>query len=198
MACHLILAVRPFDEGKSRLAEVLSRKERIALNFKFLYRTFLVSLQIFPPEMITVVSRSDAQLKAARIAGAHALPEQGASLNDALRQGARDAVDRGATAILSLSSDLPYLEAADVQAMLETPADVVIATDSAKLGTNALLLRPAFVIPYRYGAGSLAAHLAEAETAGLTAAIVERPGIARDVDTPADLNALRIERPQFF
>lgn len=198
MACHLILAVRPFDEGKSRLADVLTKKERIALNFKFLYRTFLVSLQIFPPELITVVSRSDAQLKAARIAGAHALPEQGENLNDALRQGARDAVDRGATAILSLSSDLPYLEADDIRSILDSPADVVIATDVAGTGTNGLLLRPAFAIPYRYGTGSLAAHLAESAAAGKAAAIIKRPGIARDVDTPADLNALRIQRPQFF
>ncbi|WP_238147034.1 2-phospho-L-lactate guanylyltransferase [Rhizorhabdus dicambivorans] len=180
------------------MAEVLSKKERIALNFKFLYRTFLVGIQVFPPHLITVVSRSDAQLKAARIAGAHALPERGESLNDALLQGAQDAVARGATAILSLSSDLPYLEAADLRAMLEAPADVAIATDEAGLGTNALLLRPALAIPYRYGAGSLAAHRAAAEAAGLRVAVVERPGLARDVDIPADLDLLRIERPEFF
>lgn len=198
MGCHLILAVRPFDQGKSRLAEVLVKKERIALNFKFLYRTFLVALQVFGPDLITVVSRSDAQLKAARIAGAHALPEGEGDLNDALLQGAQDAVRRGATAILSLSSDLPYVEADDLRAMLAASADIVIATDAAGLGTNALLMRPALAIPYRYGAGSLAAHRAEAEAARLTMSVIERPGLARDVDTPADLEALRIERPQFF
>lgn len=198
MGCHLILAVRPFDQGKSRLAEVLGKKERIALNFKFLYRTFLVALQVFSPDLITVVSRSDAQLKAARIAGARALSEGDGDLNDALLQGAEDAVRHGATAILSLSSDLPYVEADDLRAMLAASADIVVATDAAGIGTNALLMRPALAIPYRYGTGSLAAHRAEAEAARLTMSVVERPGLARDVDTPADLEALRIERPQFF
>jgi 2-phospho-L-lactate guanylyltransferase len=198
MACHLILAVRPFDQGKTRLAEVLSKKERIALNFKFLYRTFLIGLQVFPPERITVISRSEPQLKAAQIAGARALPEKGSDLNDALMQGARDAVARGAMSILSLSSDLPYLEAEDLRALLADPADVIVATDQAGLGTNALLLRPAFAIPYRYGPGSLATHRSEAERVGRSFAVVERPGLARDVDLPADLEALRAERPQFF
>jgi 2-phospho-L-lactate/phosphoenolpyruvate guanylyltransferase len=198
MSCHLILAVRPFDQGKTRLAEVLSRKERIALNFKFLYRTFLIGLQVFPPDRITVISRSEPQLKAARIAGARALPEQGSDLNDALMQGAQDAVGRGATSILSLSSDLPYLEAHDLRALLADPAEVIVATDQVRLGTNALLLRPAFAIPYRYGPGSLGAHRREAEAAGRRFTVIERPGLARDVDMPADLEALRAERPQFF
>ena len=198
MGCHLVMAVRPFDEGKTRLSEVLTKAERISLNYKFLYHSFLIAQKVFPPERIVVVSRGEAQLKAARIAGAHALPEQGDGLNAALGQGARDAVARGATAILSLSSDLPYLTADDLSALLADPAEIVIATDVARRGTNALLQRSPFAIPYGYGADSLTTHRTAAEAIGLTVSVIARPGLARDIDTPADLDELRASHPEFF
>jgi len=62
-----------------------------------------------------------------------------------------------------------------------------IAPDRAGTGTNGLALRPPDVIALRFGAGSLAAHLAEAEAAGVPISEVHRPGLAFDLDTPADL-----------
>ncbi|MBW8910826.1 MAG: 2-phospho-L-lactate guanylyltransferase [Sphingomonas sp.] len=190
MACHLLLAVRPPGEGKSRLAGVLSNSAREALNYKMFRHVLGVAREVFPPAHIIVVSRSMILLDEAQAAGCHAEPEQGDELNQALAQGGRSAVDRGATELLSLSSDLPFLTVDDLAAMLAAGGDVVIATDRLHSGTNALLMRRPFAIPFSYGPASLAAHLAAADKAGLKAVVVDSPGLACDIDTPADLAEL--------
>src|SRR3546814_19459831 len=63
----------------------------------------------------------------------------------------------------------------------------VIATDSHRIGTNALLFRPPLTIAYCYGSDSLAAHRRAAHAAGLTSNVIDRPGLARDIDMPEDL-----------
>lgn len=194
MDCHLLLAVRPPEEGKSRLAEVLDLSTRIELNYNMFRHSLKVGRELFRADRIIVVSRSPALLDEARALGTQALPEAGIDLNAALEQAARHAIGRGAEALLSLSSDLPALTTDDVQVLLDAPAAIAIATDRLRLGTNGLRMRPAGAIAFRYGEGSLAAHLAAARAAGLDATVVERPGLANDIDTPADLAGLRSDR----
>ena len=67
------------------------------------------------------------------------------------------------------------------------PSGVAIAPDRAGHGTNGLALRPLDAIAFRFGVESHAAHLAEAEAAGVPLVEVHRPGLAFDLDTPADL-----------
>jgi 2-phospho-L-lactate guanylyltransferase len=65
---------------------------------------------------------------------------------------------------------------------------VVLVTDRAGDGTNALLLAPPDAIPFRFGPGSRAAHAAASKSAG--AAYVEVAGpLDLDLDTPDDLLA---------
>lgn len=147
--------------------------------------------EVFPLDAISLISRSDDLLAEARIAGIRAIKEAGDDLNTALTQGASAALSEGATALLALSSDLPFLTADDLRTMLDRPEQIVIATDRARQGTNALLMRPPLAIAYRYGPDSLARHLAAAAQAGLSAGVVDRAGLARDIDTPDDLAAWR-------
>lgn len=184
------MAVRPVDEGKSRLSETLNADDRKSLNIRMFTHVFSMIREVVPADEIIVISRSTALLDTARAAGAHGIVETGNELNAALTEASRIAVDLGATSLLTLSSDLPFLEANDIRAMLTIGGDVVIATDRASIGTNALLIRKPFAMPYRYGGESLAAHKAAAAEAGLTVTVVERPGLARDIDTPADLSEL--------
>jgi 2-phospho-L-lactate guanylyltransferase len=59
-------------------------------------------------------------------------------------------------------------------------------------GTNALWVCPATALVPAFGAaGSAAVHAARARDHGLAAVLLDRPGIAHDVDTPADLAAVR-------
>ena len=68
---------------------------------------------------------------------------------------------------------------------------VVLAPDRAGTGTNALLLRPPGSMPFAFGAGSYARHLALARKHGVAMATYRAAGTAFDVDGPADLAELR-------
>ena len=190
MNCFAVMAVRPVDEGKSRLADTLNAEQRKSLNIRMFRHVFDVIRKVIPAGNIVVISRSEALLDEARAGGAHGEPETGRELNAALTEASHVAAERGATALLTLSSDLPFLTADDIHALFAAEGDVVIATDRVRIGTNALLVRRPFAMPYRYGGESLAAHKAAAAEAGLTITVVERPGLARDIDTPADLAEL--------
>jgi 2-phospho-L-lactate guanylyltransferase len=193
-----IVPVRPFAEGKSRLAALLSRDERARLNAVFFRHTLAIAMQAVGRGSTLVVSSSESLLEMAAAQGARTLMEEPPhELNAALTQAARWAMAEGATALLSVSCDLPFLTAADLRDMLDgaAGADLVIASDRLGTGTNAMLVRPPLGLPYRYGSGSFAAHLAAAHAAGLATRIICRPGLAFDIDTPDDLGQMEENRP---
>jgi 2-phospho-L-lactate guanylyltransferase (CobY/MobA/RfbA family) len=64
---------------------------------------------------------------------------------------------------------------------------VRIAPDRRGAGTNALYLQPVGAIPVRFGRGSLARHIAAAADRAIPAEVIAQPGLALDIDTPADL-----------
>jgi 2-phospho-L-lactate guanylyltransferase len=68
------------------------------------------------------------------------------------------------------------------------PAGVAIAPDRRGTGTNGLALHPPNAIPFRFGADSFAAHQEAAHAADLSVAVVQRRGLAFDLDTPDDLH----------
>jgi len=57
-------------------------------------------------------------------------------------------------------------------------------------GTNAVLRRPAALFPLRFGNDSFKPHLAAAQASGQSCVVLSLPGIAVDVDNPADLRQL--------
>ena len=191
MTPRILLPVRPFAEGKTRLAAVLSAAEREALNQRFFEHVLGVASEVGDCH---VISRSEAVLEAARAAGARAIMETGDGLNDALAQASGVVAALADTPVMALSCDLPFLTVDDLTALIAAgkDSDVVAACDTEGHGTNALLLRRPGLIPFRYGMHSIAAHRAEAEGVGLRFAIVTRQGLGEDIDTPDQLAAMRV------
>lgn len=190
MTPYILIPVRPFEEGKTRLATVLGPAERTALNRRFFDHVFGVACQAVGPARCIVVSRSAEIRDLAERAGARAVAETGNDLNAALTQGAGE-VPAG-EAVLVLSTDLPGLGVEDVEAMIKAGegADVVIAPDEAGVGTNALLIKRIGLVPSLYGPNSFAKHSAAAIGKGLTVKSVKRHGLALDIDTSDQLTAL--------
>lgn len=188
------------DRAKSRLAGALAPRDRAALA-RWLAQGVLTALSDARIPHIAVVSPDDEVLRWAWQNGAQALRQHGSGLNAALDLGRAWALRYGADALLVALGDLPLLTAGDVEALISaatatTDADapvVAMAPDRAGQGTNLLLLRPAAVIPFAFGADSLARHSALARAADVEPRIINLPGAAFDVDTPADLREL-IER----
>ncbi len=115
--------------------------------------------------------------------------------NDALAAAMREVLDEPCAAVVS--ADLPLVTPADVVALVAATPQRGIAIARAKDGgTNAVSMRPPGALPTRFGEpGSAALHEQAAREAGLDAVVLDRPGLAFDVDTPEDLAAWHAPRP---
>lgn len=188
-----VIPVKPPGEGKSRLEGVLDPVDRAALS-RAMFRRVLKTVLDAGIEAV-VVSRDSAIRREAEAAGAWALEEaDGSNLNEALAIAGDFLSARGAEALLVLPADLPAIEPDDVRALTTlawTAPAVVVAPDAAEQGTNALLLAPPDSIAFGFGVESFARHCDAARQAGITPTILRRPGLALDIDTPADLERLR-------
>ncbi len=188
-ALWLVVPVKPFGEGKSRLASVLPPHLRAELSQRWLTHVLTVARDWGRFAGRAVISRDATVLAVARALGALPIMESGDDLNTALRQATATAQDAGAEAVLALPSDLPLLTHADLDGLhtlAQAGAGVIIAP-SHDGGTNALLLRPPHAIAYAFGAASAARHLALATDAGLPTHLYRSATLALDVDRPEAL-----------
>jgi 2-phospho-L-lactate guanylyltransferase len=185
---RIIVPHRGLAAAKTRLAPVLDDAEREALARRLLERVLAVAKEACGDVVVITPSQALGPLVAA--AGARLAHQRGMGLNAGLEQARREALIEGIDTLVVLHGDLPNLAPDDVAALLDAvppTAGVAIAPDRAGSGTNGLALRPPDIIAFRFGLGSLAAHRTEAETAGVPLVEVHRPGLAFDLDTPADL-----------
>jgi 2-phospho-L-lactate guanylyltransferase len=187
-----LVPVKRLEAAKSRLGPRLAADERQALALGLL-RGVLAALRAVESIAERIVVSPDARVLAlAEALGAWPLRQRDDGLNPALE--AARAAAGAAEAALVVAADLPLLTPADLRALLALtpqPPGLVIAPDAAEDGTNALLLRPADLLVFGFGAGSLPRHLARARAAGATVAFQRAPGLAFDLDTPAHLDELR-------
>jgi 2-phospho-L-lactate guanylyltransferase len=195
-ALWLIVPVKPFGEGKSRLASVLDATVRAELNERWLIHVLSVAAHWGRFAGIAVISRDPAVLACAAALGALPIVEVGNDLNTALAQASATVQAMGAEAVLMLPSDLPLLTATDLDALYELGEEEegVVVAPSHDGGTNALLLRPPQAIAYAFGEASFARHLALAAAAGLPSHVYQSATLAFDVDRPEDL--MLVELPQ--
>jgi 2-phospho-L-lactate guanylyltransferase len=121
-------------------------------------------------------------------------------LNADVTEAAHLAQQGGATDLLLVMADLPYLAAADIGALIEAgrTSSVVIA-EAKDGGTNALLLKPPSVLRFAFSRErpSAQSHAEHARANGIEPTILRRPGLARDIDTPADLASLVADHPAY-
>ncbi|WP_419705266.1 2-phospho-L-lactate guanylyltransferase [Promicromonospora sp. NFX87] len=198
-----VVPLRDGVSGKSRLAAVLdggSRRRLVRVLARHVVTTLLASDGIGRVVVVT----ADPVFTRETLAGLEVeVLEQPAGrpgLNGALEHAREVLAARGSGPLLVAHADLPALTPEDVAALLAEDAPVVIATDRYRSGTNLLLLAPevsevseasgAGGFRFRFGVGSLAAHVAEAEAHGLEVTVVHRPGTAVDLDTADDWSQL--------
>ena len=188
-----VVPLRDGSSGKSRLSPSLPPDARAAL-VTVLARHVVGTLVGSDEVARVLVVTADVAFASSAVSGLG--PRVEVVGQPPARLGLNSAVDLGreiacaplaASALLVVHADLPALSPADVEALLLPSASVVLAPDRFGTGTNALVLRPATTpFTFRFGRGSLAAHVGEAVARGIEPALVERPGTATDLDTPAD------------
>jgi 2-phospho-L-lactate guanylyltransferase len=184
-----IVPVKPFDEGKSRLAGLLSPDERRALNRSFLQRTLDLAAEFPGAASTIVVSRSDEVLAAAARCGVTALREAaGADLNAALAQATRRAREDGASGILILPTDIPLADAAVIRGIVADvkPPTIIVVPDRSGQGTNLLFQTPPVMEHYCFGPESQRGHRDAAARLGIEIVVRNHPAVTLDIDTPDD------------
>jgi 2-phospho-L-lactate guanylyltransferase len=196
MRTFAVLPVKSFAQAKQRLEEDLSPGLRRALA-ESMFADVLTALRRTPELDGIVVVTSD--VTAQRVAAADGVdivddPEERGQ-SEATERGAHHVTALGAQRVLLVPGDCPALEPAELSALL-TRAHVgrpgaVIVPDRHGTGTNGLLLCPPDALLPGFGPRSRERHEERARDAGISHAVVEVPSLAIDVDTSADLAALR-------
>jgi 2-phospho-L-lactate/phosphoenolpyruvate guanylyltransferase len=191
-----IVPVKPFNRSKSRLASVLSPSQREALSRQMMEQTLKTLKLVEEISGILVVSRDQHALALARQQyGVQMVQESGnPELNEALTRATQMVVATlNARSVLIMASDIPMLTVDDLRNMiaLSDAIGVVLAPDRHSDGTNAMIVRPPSLIPYRYGEGSLQKHIEETRKHGLEPKLFESPTMSLDIDVPADLDLYR-------
>jgi len=182
-----VIPGQSFDRSKTRLSPVLGQAERGRFSRACLVHVVRTVRRGFPARQVIVVSAAAEVLGLAKRLGVRGLRETGTGLNKAVGQASRYAQERGATGVIALHGDLPGLKLRELLVLrrsLVRHRGVVLAPDEACEGTNALGMRPAGKIRYRFGTGSFKRHCSEARRARARLKIIRSPGLARDIDTP--------------
>lgn len=191
----LIVPVRGFSSGKSRLAERLSGEQRARL------ARALAEVVVDPRHGIsTFVVCDDPDVANWAVGrGAEPVLVEARGLNESLTA-SRSAIEARtpATWFAVVHADLPL--AHDLGGVLGktveeiSPDSIVIVSDDRDDGTNVLLLRREVFTDWRfsYGPGSCAAHLEQAASRGLGSAVLDSKDLGLDLDTAHDLDDPRV------
>ena len=186
MTCWVIIPVKPPEQAKSRLAEVLDGDERAALARAMLAHVVAAARGADHVQHVALLGPT-------RLGMAEDLPllaDPGTGLNPALQSAMVQISGEPAERLIVLFADLPRLTVQDVQLLAcAPPGTVAIAPDRHGTGTNALSLPlpAAKGFTFAFGPDSFALHNMEAERLGLRIEAIHSQGLARDVDVPEDL-----------
>jgi 2-phospho-L-lactate guanylyltransferase len=184
----VIVLARDPRTAKTRLRGALGPAARERLAAAMLDDVLAAAVATSWPVLIVTDARS-IQARA-HAAGVRATVVSARGTRDGARRGVNRALRDGARAVLIVAADVPLVRATDLRriAAAGRRSEIVIVPDRGRSGTNALYLRPPSRIAPRFGPASFAAHR---EAAGAAGRVLVIPRLALDVDTPADLDALR-------
>jgi 2-phospho-L-lactate guanylyltransferase len=204
MRTAAILPVKRFAQAKRRLGASVGDPLRHQLARAMVADVLSALGQTASIERTIVVTREHSVAVAARRQGALVVrdaAEEGQSAAVAL--GVRRALAEGMERVLCIPGDCPALDPAELEALLRGgngsvrgPTEVrermvVVVPDRHGSGTNGLMLTPPDVIAPSFGPDSCQRHRALALAAGVEWRIERPPSLLLDIDTGADLAALR-------
>ncbi len=187
----ILIAAKQLEFAKTRLAAVLPPDERRALAEAMFRDVLGAAMGAKAANHVAVVTSDAGLLALARGVGALVIDEEfPRGLNAAIALATSALIAQGASTICTLLSDIPLIEAEDVDAAFaaipgERAAVLVPSRDFS--GTNIICRSPADVVLTRFGRMSLVRHLDDCRTANVPARVLRLARPALDLDVIADL-----------
>jgi 2-phospho-L-lactate guanylyltransferase len=184
-----LVVARSFATGKSRIGG--DAREGIA---RAMFER-VVGVVSGAPSVGGVVVATDG-VDVAAVAGrygADVLFDQGkGTLAQIVDRGIEQIAERGARAAIVVMADLPMIEVREIERICVAlvGAELVIAPDRELMGTNAIGIRLPAPIGTRFGNRDSFQRFLTA-SGKLSIAVVHEPGLAFDLDHPADLEEAR-------
>jgi 2-phospho-L-lactate guanylyltransferase len=189
----ILVPVKNLSHAKQRLASLLDQATRTELAQSMLLDV-AQTLASWPdrPEVALVTSDGFAADLARRF-DFEVIPDSAnRGETDAIEMATRVCVSRGVEFTLVIPGDVPLIQVWELEKILQAAPEQgsVLAPAADGRGTNAAFRRPAGLFPLRFGNDSFRPHAAAANASGKPVVILPLPGIALDVDSPADLRRL--------
>jgi 2-phospho-L-lactate/phosphoenolpyruvate guanylyltransferase len=187
-----IVPLKTFTQAKQRLAAVLSEEERRALMLAMARDVLGALCQCEGLSGVLIASRTqEADALAAAFNTERFSESPQADLPATLAQ-ASEYLTRhlNARGIMVVPADVPLIDPAEIDQMLQTHDRVTLVPDSENIGTNCLIASPPDSIPFVFDGKSFKPHVDAAFAAGITPAIIPSRSFALDIDTADDLRAL--------
>lgn len=179
-AAAVLLPVRSFRHGKTRLRDAISDRRRHELVRACAERVADAAGRL--PVTVMTADAEVAEWAAAK--GTETLRDPGADLNASLAAAVASLRERGAGRVIVAHADLPL---ADDLTWLAEHDGLVLVPDRHADGTNVLALPTDVDFRFRYGRASSHHHDGEALRLGLDASVVRDPLLGWDLDVPEDL-----------
>jgi len=186
-----VLPVKEMAAAKHRLSPMLSPAERIALMRVMVGEVLAALLAARGLAGVAVVTLDDWSMAEAARQGARVITTGARDGHTgSVIAAARVLMAEGASGMLTMPGDIPAVTPVEIEALLAAhgaaPA-LTIAPAHDEQGSNGVLLSPPDAVPLRFGENSYFPHLAAARAQGIAPRVVQLPGVAMDIDHPADI-----------
>ncbi len=188
-----VVPIKELDGAKQRLAPLLTPAERRAL-IEVMMGEVLEAVVAVPGLAGVIVVTLDPQATTL----AHRLGAR--VLTDGAREGHTGSVNAGRALLareqrggmLTLPADIPAVTSQEISLVLgaHLPGpSFTISPAHDHLGSNLVICSASDAVPLRFGDNSYYPHLDAAQKCGIEPTVMHQPGIAMDIDHPADLAA---------
>jgi 2-phospho-L-lactate/phosphoenolpyruvate guanylyltransferase len=187
-----VVPVKEGDRAKERLAPLLPPAIRQALVLAMLEDVLSAVVAARGLAGIVVVTVDSAACRLVHRYGARIL-EDGArdGHTGAVAAAARRLAAEGCGGMLALPGDIPLVTTDEIEQIIAAhhpaPAFTIVPSHDEG-GSNAILVSPPDAVPLRFGEDSFFPHLRAAAAHGVAPTVLRLPGIALDIDHPADLD----------
>jgi 2-phospho-L-lactate/phosphoenolpyruvate guanylyltransferase len=186
----VLLPVKCFRNAKQRLSSALDDTRRTGLARAMLQDVLTMISRARTPERVVVFTADDEVIQMTKPFGFDVVLERFVDGHSAAVNQMVEELAGACSEILSIAADLPRLQPSEIDFALSAASEPITLIPSRDwTGTNGVVFIPPARIALEYGEGSFRRHLSKAAAAGLRSDVMDLPGVAFDIDTPADLKA---------